>query len=115
MPRGGLRPGAGRPRTRTEATPAPVKAGRTATAKAPKAIPATSDPEEFFRLVLADPTQSMTDRMRAALALHGKPAVGAPAKPEPKGKKEVAQERAEEIAAGSVYAPRQPPTKLRAV
>jgi hypothetical protein len=115
MPSGGPQPGSGRPRTRplpeggTAATRKPAKS----TATPPKTVPGTTDPDAFFRMVLNDPTQSMADRMRSALALHGKTA-GPLAKPEEPGKKQQAQARAEEVAAGaSPYRPRTPPVMRR--
>ena len=91
MPRGGARPGAGRPRKSPDA-----RAKRLTKAQIGAAAAAEGQtPLEFMLAVMNDPAEDMKFRAQMAQAaapyVHGKPGE------EKKGKKEEAQERADQI------------------
>ncbi len=105
MPRGGYRPGAGRPKgsgkKRKEAAPMPPLS-------AAAAEPETRTPLEYMLAVMNDPSASVERRDRMAVAaasyLHGRGAGGVV----PKGKREMAKDAAQSAATGR-YAPAAPP------
>lgn len=106
MPRGGARPGAGRPRKSPEAkSKRPTKAAIAAAAESEQQTPL-----EFMLSVMNNPAQDI--KFRAAMAQAAAPYVHGKPGDEKKGKKEEAQERANEI--GKRFAPIGPPT-LKAV
>jgi hypothetical protein len=134
MPRGGYRPGAGRKKAtptedrveghptaiqvpakaRPRASKAPAKDRVATVRKAPEGRRQTAN--EFLIDVLNDASLPMADRLRAAFAVHSReiiPNAGKP--PEEKGKKQVQQEKANEIAgSGGAYRPRTPPRLVKA-
>ena len=106
MPRGGARPGAGRPRKHPEAKVKRLSKAQIASAAAEK----DQTPLEFMLSVMNDRHEDKKFRAQMAQAaapyLHGKPGE------EKKGKKEEAQDKADEI--GRRFRPIGPPT-LKAV
>lgn len=100
MARGGVRVGAGRPKRQGT-----DKAQKTET---PKSVDGTKkSPLDFMLGIMNDPTADLKIRMQMAVAaapyVHGKIAENG------KGKKEQAQEAAQDVVAGGKFAPRQTP------
>ena len=91
MPRGGARPGAGRPRKSPDARAKRLTKAQIGVAAAAK----EQTPLEFMLAVMNDPTEDKKFRAQMAQAaapyVHGKPGE------EKKGKKEEAQERANQV------------------
>jgi hypothetical protein len=112
MPRGGYRPGAGRPRKTDATTKAVVKAKKAAAKPDPvEAEPVVLadgqvSPLEYLLSVVNDTGLDASERMRAAVA--AAPYVHARASDivAAKGKKEQKQEAAETVAASGKFAPR---------
>lgn len=100
MPRGGARPGAGR---KTKA----VRDALAACELAAKRSSGEMTPLDFMLAVMRDEEQEL--RLRTAMAQAAAPYVHAKPGDAPKGKKEQAQEAAQEIAAGGKFAPRRAP------
>jgi phage terminase small subunit len=120
MPRGGARPGAGRPRkgAAVPAVAAPVAPKARAKAQAPAAPPAasapppavdlTTSPLDYLLTVMRDPAEDKRTRLQAA-------SLAAPymhAKPAPGGKKTATQTAAGQAASGGRFGPGAPPLRV---
>lgn len=100
MPRGGARPGAGR---KTKAVRDAVEACEIAA----KNSSGDLSPLDFMLALMRDEQQDV--KLRMAMAQAAAPYIHAKPGDVPKGKKEQAQEAAQEIAATGKYAPRGTP------
>lgn len=120
MPRGGARPGAGRPRKGAAVPTVAASAAPKARAKAqapaatpaasapPPAVDLTTSPLDYLLTVMRDPNEDKRIRLQAA-------SLAAPyvhAKPAPGGKKNATQAAAGQAATGGRFGPSAPPLRV---